>query len=173
MTLDQKHIEWCNVAAGFSRRLLTYISNCFPAIAGLVSYFGGILGYEYLADLWKTDRRRGLYWSIGIHVAPSWDSLLEQLTSRNKYRAPSWSWASRDQVRSFGQAYKSSFLDPYRISSSVGDYCRECESIEGRAAHAAPDRYLTDQVADGSLLVTAKMCSLSGPLETDDEYDDY
>ncbi|KAF3769152.1 HET-domain-containing protein, partial [Cryphonectria parasitica EP155] len=78
-TSEMAYNEWCNVAADFSRRLLTYKGDRFPAISGLAGYFGNLLGDEYLAGLWKKDLWRGLYWGVGVNVAPSWTALLEQL----------------------------------------------------------------------------------------------
>lgn len=169
MTADEAYNEWCNVAADFSRRLLTYPGDRFPAISGLARYFGDILEDEYLAGLWKSDLWRGLYWGVGVNVAASWAALLEQLSRPNVYKAPSWSWASRDRMASFGEACYDRGVFPYGSSNNAEDFRCECKSIEGRATYDGAERYLTGEVEGGSLLVTTRMCPLPGPIEISDD----
>ncbi|KAL1881960.1 hypothetical protein Daus18300_001014 [Diaporthe australafricana] len=157
MTPDMVYNEWCNVAADFSRRLLTYPGDRFPAISGLAARFGHLLGDEYLAGLWKRDMWRSLYWGVGVSVAPSWAMLLEKLTGPNVYNAPSWSWASRDRMATFGEPASDRGCFPYGGASDyIGDYQSECKSIEGKASKSGPERYLTGEVEDGSLLITTR-----------------
>lgn len=169
MKRNEAYNEWCNVAADFSRRLLTYPGDRFPAISGLAEYFGDIIGDEYLAGMWKRDLWRALYWGVGVNVSASWAAFLEQLSKPNVYRAPSWSWASRDLMASFGEACYDRGVFPYGSSDYVEGFRSECKSIEGRAARDGPERYLMGEVEGGSLLVTTRICSLPGPIQISDD----
>ncbi|KAK0748975.1 hypothetical protein B0T18DRAFT_427185 [Schizothecium vesticola] len=78
--------EYYHLVAECSSRALTYPSDKFPALSGLVRRLQPALRTEYLASLWLSDIRRGLLWfpEVGFapHVVPA--------------RAPSWAWAATD-----------------------------------------------------------------------------
>lgn len=78
------HWMWLKVVDDYSRRGLTYVTDTFPAISGLVSLFAKALKGRYLAGLW-----------LGSHLSFSllWRAV-EPVKPSAEYLAPSWSWAS-------------------------------------------------------------------------------
>jgi len=64
----KKHVEkvwntWYKLVEQYSKRTLTKESDRLPALGGLASKFGQLLGSEYLAGLWRVDLIRGLLWT--------------------------------------------------------------------------------------------------------------
>jgi hypothetical protein len=72
----------------YSRRSLTYPEDKLPAIAGIASRVNTVLNDTYIAGHFKSSLPESLLWHI------DGDSGL--LKDVQKYRAPSWSWASMD-----------------------------------------------------------------------------
>lgn len=76
---------WYSVINDYTRRSLSFISDTFPAIAGLAKEVHNQTGFTYQAGLWEQDAHRGLLW------------MATQGASRHEsYQAPSWSWAAPD-----------------------------------------------------------------------------
>ncbi|KAK5652812.1 hypothetical protein OQA88_9478 [Cercophora sp. LCS_1] len=77
--------EYRDLVAIYSRRQLSFESDKFHAFSGLARRLHPYLG-DYVAGCWVDDIKAGLLWfpDLGFcrHV--------------EKYRAPSWSWASTD-----------------------------------------------------------------------------
>ncbi|KAI9729638.1 MAG: hypothetical protein M1818_008441 [Claussenomyces sp. TS43310] len=82
---DILYMRWYAIVEEFSKRKMTYLSDVFPALAGLATEFNSHIQDQYVAGLWKADLLRGLLWSV---VDP------ETSRAAVPYRAPSWSWAS-------------------------------------------------------------------------------
>jgi Heterokaryon incompatibility protein (HET) len=89
--LNQIYDDWLDVVKDYSRRQLTFHADILPALSGVATRFGAVLGDTYCAGLWRNDIRTGLTWRT--------EALDETKRSPN-YRAPTWSWASID-----GQVY--------------------------------------------------------------------
>ncbi|PVH82410.1 hypothetical protein DL98DRAFT_137316 [Cadophora sp. DSE1049] len=94
------HDVWLELVEKYSHRALTHDSDILPAISGLSDQISRATGSKYLAGLWKDDLARSLLWRP-LHLT------LKGVSSGNhnrtkscfrveKYRAPSWSWASVD-----------------------------------------------------------------------------
>ena len=76
---------WYNAVEEFCERDITFPQDKLPAIAALAKEFASALKDEYVAGLLKADFLRGLLWS-------TWPNL--DVQKPNKWRAPTWSWAS-------------------------------------------------------------------------------
>jgi len=81
--------EWVRIVVDYSRRSMSLPSDKLPAIAALAERFAPVLGHYY-AGLWQYDLIRQLSW---ISHQPS-----QRQCAGNPYRAPSWSWASVDEI---------------------------------------------------------------------------
>jgi hypothetical protein len=78
--------KWLRTVKEMSSRILTFPDDKLPALSGVAAEFSRMTGSKYLAGLWDVDLHRGLLWNGSGTIAAS------------KYRAPSWSWASRECV---------------------------------------------------------------------------
>lgn len=83
----------------YTGRNLTVASDKLPAFSGLAERIHSSMGGDYLAGLFTEDLHQGLLWT----TEPGSDSISmkttndgEDGTSLKQYRAPSWSWASKD-----------------------------------------------------------------------------
>ncbi|KAL8364227.1 hypothetical protein RB601_009794 [Gaeumannomyces tritici] len=74
----------------YQSRDLTFGEDKLPAFSGIARTFLRFFGGEYLAGIWSTDIHNGLMW-IGSS-SDAWEKF---------YRAPTWSWASRDGTVDF------------------------------------------------------------------------
>jgi hypothetical protein len=86
--LYQRHIafgHWQTLCSHYSFRDLTFPKDKLPAISGLANQIEKKVHSDYLAGLWKENLMHDLFW-ITDDIA----------TKPEKYRAPSWSWASLD-----------------------------------------------------------------------------
>ena len=92
--------EWNRIVEDYSARRLTFPEkDKFVALAGVAEVVGRQHRRgEYVAGLWSGDLPLGLLW--GNENAMAWENN-GSLVSDAAYRAPSWSWASRDLHVSF------------------------------------------------------------------------
>ena len=74
---------WLHLVESFSQCALTYSGDLFPTLSGIASETMALLDDAYIAGMWKAD----------LHVALLWRPA-EYGSAVDKYRAPSWSWAS-------------------------------------------------------------------------------
>ncbi|ORY62085.1 heterokaryon incompatibility protein-domain-containing protein [Pseudomassariella vexata] len=79
---------WYKLVSDYGGRDLTVDTDKLPAISGITRVFAYYSQDEYLAGLWRRDIPTGLLWH-----ASEWGKPLRRPRA---YRAPSWSWASRD-----------------------------------------------------------------------------
>lgn len=77
---------WMSLVGRYSRCELTRAEDRLFAFAGIAKLFQEMTGYRYLAGLWEEDLLHQLGWSV-LNPSPRLS---------NRYRAPSWSWASVD-----------------------------------------------------------------------------
>lgn len=75
--------HWYKLITNYSKRNLTYQSDKWNAIAGLVEMFIKQTGYTYLAGLWMEDLAVGLMWEATAKGVLREDGTM-----------PSWSWLS-------------------------------------------------------------------------------
>ncbi|CAN9146386.1 unnamed protein product [Alternaria alternata] len=96
-TRSAVYFWWFQILADYSRRKLTFASDKFPAISGLVKELNHTLltqvTYEedqYIAGLWLGALADSLLW------APERPEAMTDPADPGVYRAPSWSWARWD-----------------------------------------------------------------------------
>lgn len=114
---------WYRTMLGYSKRLLTYGEDKFPAIEGVAKDLAANCNVgRYLAGIWECDLSVGLSWrpeqvdtcftnvrprtwpppqnnkNWGLDIGNDNGAKDMTLTYPTKYRAPSWSWASLDAV---------------------------------------------------------------------------
>lgn len=89
----KKHIyeQWrTNLVPSYTQLRLTKDKDRLPALSAVVEGLEDILQDTYLGGLWRSDLELGLTWIAGAYGTnppnPGW--------LPEKYRAPSWSWAS-------------------------------------------------------------------------------
>lgn len=77
---------WAEIVDDYTQRLLSFPDDKLTALAAMASEVGANLGTTYLAGLWNKYLPAQLLWRLW--AGPS--------KRPDKYRAPSWSWASVD-----------------------------------------------------------------------------
>ena len=85
---------WYEIVAKYSGTNLTKGEDKLVAISGIAKRIQGLLDDEYLAGLWRKNLPFQLLWT----VEHRWPGTYLHLTRPRPYRAPSWSWASVDDV---------------------------------------------------------------------------
>jgi Heterokaryon incompatibility protein (HET) len=85
---------WYSIVTTYSAKNLTFSSDKLPALSGVAGKIQGLLGYCYVAGLWKEDLVRGLTWARSkmLDATPPSSPPIEL----SEYRAPSWSWACQE-----------------------------------------------------------------------------
>jgi hypothetical protein len=78
---------WKNVVQEYSLCVLTYGADRLPALSGLARTFAQQSGCSYAAGLWEDHMPQSLSWHILPHEGL-------KVTDKERYCAPSWSWAS-------------------------------------------------------------------------------
>ncbi|KAH8787792.1 heterokaryon incompatibility protein-domain-containing protein [Diaporthe sp. PMI_573] len=102
--LGQDKGDHYDLVEQYTSRNLTVPSDKLPAFSGLAERIHASLGGGYLAGLFTEDLQQGLLWKTtqdfdDIDTETTKDG--EDGTSLNQYRAPSWSWASKDRKVDF------------------------------------------------------------------------
>ncbi|TGO43020.1 hypothetical protein BHYA_0004g01470 [Botrytis hyacinthi] len=94
--------KWMN---DFSGRQFTFPSDKLASVSGLALAFERVLATrgqppEYLAGHWQDERFHiSLQWTIAPENKVPFRNMIKDLHDPEKYCAPSWSWASRNQGR--------------------------------------------------------------------------
>ena len=103
----QPKCAWYIGVQYYTRRLLTFQEDRFPAIAGFASKCEeeGLTSGRYLAGLWEDDVLLGLTWTKGQNPKDE-----ETRVPAVSDRAPSWSWASINREVIWVVAYRYQFL---------------------------------------------------------------
>lgn len=144
--------SYYSTVSSYSRRKLTFSTDKLPAFSGLAQRLQPLTGYDYLAGLWAGDIRQGLLWG-----AYETGKSLEHV---KPYRAPSWSWASRNGPVYFRRELNDTASDP----SDVEILEAQAEPKDSRAPFA--------EVTQGHLLLrglTLKLRRIHGKkIESDD-----
>ncbi|PQE10453.1 hypothetical protein CJF30_00010436 [Rutstroemia sp. NJR-2017a BBW] len=95
---DDAHLRiWYAWISDFSLKKLTYRTDRLPAVSGLAKLISRTTKHEYRAGHWynNEDFWKKISWTVSD--LPKFDELLQDLTTSERYSAPSWSWASRSQ----------------------------------------------------------------------------
>jgi hypothetical protein len=99
--------RWKRLVEQYSTRKLTMDSDKLPALSGLANMIARETGDTYLAGLWKSNLLEELNWCVKAYEPThqcddsEHDHAMPPATKSavkypDKYRAPSWSWASID-----------------------------------------------------------------------------
>lgn len=83
---QQAYTFWCTAVEAYAPKLLTKNEDKLVAIAGVARTVQNALKDQYVAGLWRANLLQGLLWSSIESNAPSPAS----------WRAPTWSWASKN-----------------------------------------------------------------------------
>jgi hypothetical protein len=78
---------WTSFVGHYSLRHLSFPADKILAVAGVSKLFGVVMKDQFLAGLWRKHFMDGLLW----YIRPNTKTF-----SPLGYRAPSWSWASKD-----------------------------------------------------------------------------
>jgi hypothetical protein len=84
----ERYRVWTSLVENYTRRKLTYPEDRLPAIGGIAQKLRDAWEDEYYAGIWKGSFIDLLAWRRNRKSIPGQYTVLE------KYRAPSWSWAS-------------------------------------------------------------------------------
>jgi hypothetical protein len=86
---------WWKVVKDYSRMDLTFDKDIFPALSGVAQAHREARGSRYLAGLWEESLVYDLMWYLPQHLqVPGTDNRIVLQPRPQKWRAPSWSWAS-------------------------------------------------------------------------------
>lgn len=91
---DTVYQVWADVLESYVRCALTNPNDKFVAISGVVKDFAKIIDDEYMAGLWRGNFVNGLLWTAMAEDDDEWN--VSPAIRPDRYRAPSWSWASLD-----------------------------------------------------------------------------
>lgn len=83
---------WYETVEDYSKREMTLPADKLPAIAGVAAEVSRISGIPYLAGLWKNNLLHDLMWT---------STNRERFNRAERWRAPTWSWASVDSPVSY------------------------------------------------------------------------
>jgi hypothetical protein len=115
--------DWISLATRFSGLNLTFQDDKLPAISGIARIIEQRFKDTYLAGMWRTQLPYTLCWSRSLH-AQSQQSQLRQSEDARTWRAPTWSWASRD-----GQVhFTKGALKGYKVSNVIFANCSQAGS---------------------------------------------
>jgi hypothetical protein len=94
--------HWAQFVESYSACQVTYETDTFPAISGVVRKIQQATGDIYYAGLWKEHFLGGLLWSPKTDLRPYNNNSVVEPSGKPKRRqqwvAPSWSWASTKGV---------------------------------------------------------------------------
>jgi hypothetical protein len=126
--------SWARFTVSYSGCEVTYVTDTFPAISGIVQRIQQLTGDQYYAGLWKKHFLEGLLW----RTKESYPGVTKR---RREWIAPSWSWAS------IGRPIR------YFLFQPTAMYCARLE--ECSVTHSSPDPF-------GAL--TAGFARITGPV---------
>ncbi|KAF2182373.1 hypothetical protein K469DRAFT_690842 [Zopfia rhizophila CBS 207.26] len=117
--------SWYKIIEMYSKRNLTSPRDKLPAMEGPLAILRDMTDDVYIYDLWKSDLYRSLLW----HSHYRWTRKLP----RGGYRAPTWSWASRDgcviwDESTFQRGWRS-LIEDFDISPP--QKCAHCDQTRG------------------------------------------
>jgi hypothetical protein len=138
------HKIWCPLVRYYSNTKVTFSSDKLVAIRGIVNYLMArysLLKNDYLAGLWKPCLPEQLLWGQDQDCI-RWSNPEES----DKYRAPSWSWASCSGRARFTRNARPS--DGFRLYLI-------------RVVSASVVETVAGQVSDGSINMRCKLVTLN------------
>jgi Heterokaryon incompatibility protein (HET) len=150
-TDDDFRQSWLEIRAEYTSRKMTQPSDKLRAISAITNQISTATGWTYLAGLWKEYLFFDLHWNRDREsmtpIVGSSETMNRLMSRPEKYRAPSWSWASVDgQVVDAGDDELRTPLD-FEIISSALKYDGESEDAK---FHFAP-------IVSGLLIVKGRV----------------
>ena len=79
---------WCRIVEDYTAAQLSVATDKLPALSGIACHVKGLSLGDYHAGVWTT----------GIHRFLAWKSRVRKQSLLAEIRAPTWSWASTDNV---------------------------------------------------------------------------
>ncbi|KAK3989360.1 heterokaryon incompatibility protein-domain-containing protein [Cladorrhinum sp. PSN332] len=141
---------WNVLVTAYSRRILTYVQDILPALAGIARWYATKLSDKYVAGLWESKLVETLGWRCvdsehvnGGRMPRTLEKLLSRLNSAEGYIAPSWSWAGR-------RVEIDAFLEPRSLCQLMASTVPIGSDIFGR-------------IKDGQLIIVGKVLNY-GPV---------
>jgi Heterokaryon incompatibility protein (HET) len=148
----QPRYAWYIGVQYYTKRLLTFQEDCFPAIAGFASKCEqeGLTSGRYLAGLWEDEILFGLTWTKG--QTPNYDQTRMPAVPD---RAPSWSWASigRETIWTMAYTFKFMFREIALVDHEnieMSSWTKTAKMVQGRLPITAPFFPLPDKFWDDS-----------------------
>ena len=162
----QPKCAWYIGVQYYTRRLLTFQEDRFPAIAGFASKCEeeGLTSGRYLAGLWEDDVLLGLTWTKGQNPKDE-----ETRVPAVSDRAPSWSWASINREVIWVVAHRYQFLlreialvDHENIEMS--SWSKKAKIVQGWLPITAPFFPLPEKFWDNTIVVQTMPPRVTGPI---------
>jgi hypothetical protein len=107
LALNDLQELWIEVVATFTSARLTYATDCLPAVSGVARAMGDCKLGRYFAGMWENTLPVSLLW----YCSPS----KTKGHKRTAYVAPTWSWASSNEVGEI------SLASPYEYHTIFND----------------------------------------------------
>lgn len=112
------HGYWWHIIGMYTGCKLTRETDRLVAIGGIIKAMEAITGFENLAGLWRESFLSDLLWHV--------DNPAKSEKNEGGYRAPTWSWASRQgavlnsmDLATYKRVWKAAFLDVEVIGKAV------------------------------------------------------
>ncbi|KEF57182.1 uncharacterized protein A1O9_07372 [Exophiala aquamarina CBS 119918] len=117
--VDQKILYkvWTDFVAHYSLRQLTFPIDKLLAIAGVSKLFGTVMRDDFIAGLWRQHLMEGLLWYIRVNT---------RTASPSEYRAPTWSWASKDGYVIHAPPFNASWIVARALDVQCNVISNEC-----------------------------------------------
>lgn len=110
---------WNDILKIYTSCALTNADDKLVAISGIAKSFTNIVGDEYLAGLWQGNFVNGLLWQVLDPTTAMYSGEKYWPSVRpERYRAPSWSWASVDGP-----------TQGYPFEYELSDHCADIQDI--------------------------------------------
>jgi len=132
---------WQNILESYAPRLLTMEDDKLPAVSGVAKYVQQAAKDQYFAGLWGSNMARDLLWRLENRRAPPAD-----------WRAPTWSWASRNGGLNLWRNYS------FKAWSDMPDEPEKEELMVVLGASITPtSQDTTAQVSEGHIILHGQL----------------
>ena len=152
---------WRSLVTAYSTMAITNPQDKLPAILGLANELRSVFGDDYLAGLWKNDLHNNLLLTCEAPRA---------LSTKTRYRAPSWSWASVEGAISYPRDQGSKKYGEPPDQPRVGNSC--IQILDGFTIPDATGHLITGHIRIRGMVMKYPESSKSKELITyfDDQF---
>ncbi|KAI0015261.1 heterokaryon incompatibility protein-domain-containing protein [Xylariomycetidae sp. FL0641] len=160
--------HWMSVVPDYCNRNLAYLGDRLPALSGLAAYFQGLLDDRYIAGLWQRDLFRQLFWTVdqkgyNRKKPGRLQDLVQLISSRIPFIAPSWSWLSQHGDLDFSHRYM-------HMKGAWGNYRPEYSGVEPTIVLSGTGINPMGKIDHASLKITSRLVQVErGPRPFRDE----